>query len=73
MQRQWLDILEDTKKNKAARDKQKKEAALRLVEQQKETTAANDKNVPKESVDSSNRKNLSRVMKKTVFGVSNQV
>lgn len=32
--RQWLDILEDSKKKKAARDKQKKEAALRLSEQQ---------------------------------------
>ena len=27
-QRQWLDILEDTKKKKAAKEKQKKEAAL---------------------------------------------
>ena len=33
-QRQWLDILEDSKKKKLARDKQKREAALRLVEQQ---------------------------------------
>ncbi|KAK3105314.1 hypothetical protein FSP39_022322 [Pinctada imbricata] len=32
--RQWLDILEETKKNKAARDKQKKEAAMLLAEQQ---------------------------------------
>ncbi|CAI9734539.1 Hypothetical predicted protein [Octopus vulgaris] len=32
--RQWLDILEDSKKKKAARDKQKKEAAMRLAEQQ---------------------------------------
>ncbi|XP_052286222.1 exocyst complex component 8-like isoform X2 [Dreissena polymorpha] len=32
--RQWLDILEETKKKKLARDKQKKEAALRLAEQQ---------------------------------------
>ncbi|XP_046562976.1 LOW QUALITY PROTEIN: exocyst complex component 8-like [Haliotis rubra] len=32
--RQWLDILEDTKKKKVAKDKQRKEAALRLVEQQ---------------------------------------
>ncbi|WAR13829.1 EXOC8-like protein [Mya arenaria] len=32
--RQWLDILEETKKKKLARDKQKREAALRLAEQQ---------------------------------------
>ncbi|XP_053378630.1 exocyst complex component 8-like [Mercenaria mercenaria] len=32
--RQWLDILEDTKKKKLARDKQKKESAARLAEQQ---------------------------------------
>ena len=29
-----MDILEDSKKKKLARDKQKREAALRLVEQQ---------------------------------------
>ena len=56
LQRQWLDILEDTKKKKAARDKQKKEAALRQLEQQKETTAAaKDKDTAKDSPDSSNR------------------
>lgn len=32
--RQWLDALEDTKKKKAVKDKQKKEAAARLAEQQ---------------------------------------
>ncbi|XP_033764369.1 exocyst complex component 8-like [Pecten maximus] len=32
--RQWLDILEETKKRKASRDKQKKEAAIFLAEQQ---------------------------------------
>ena len=32
-QRQWLDILEDTKKKKAVKDKQKKEAANRLSDQ----------------------------------------
>ncbi|KAK3737154.1 hypothetical protein RRG08_016459 [Elysia crispata] len=32
--RQWLDALEDTKKKKAVKDKQKKEAAMRLAEQQ---------------------------------------
>ncbi|KAL3861830.1 hypothetical protein ACJMK2_007844 [Sinanodonta woodiana] len=32
--RQWLDILEETKKKKASRDKQKKEVVLRLAEQQ---------------------------------------
>ncbi|CAG5136219.1 unnamed protein product, partial [Candidula unifasciata] len=32
--RQWLDALEDTKKKKAVRDKQKKEAATRAAEQQ---------------------------------------
>jgi len=33
-QRQWLDVLEETKKKKLARDKQKRETALRLTEQQ---------------------------------------
>ena len=33
-QRQWLDVIEETKKTKMARDKQKKEAALKLAEQQ---------------------------------------
>lgn len=42
--RQWLDILEDSKKKKAARDKQKKEAALRLSEQQAAQSA--DDNEP---------------------------
>lgn len=32
--RQWLDILEDTKKKKLARDKQRKESSAKLVEQQ---------------------------------------
>ncbi|KAL4221236.1 Exocyst complex component 8 [Mactra antiquata] len=32
--RQWLDILEDTKKKKLARDKQKRESVVRLNEQQ---------------------------------------
>ncbi|XP_059153846.1 exocyst complex component 8-like [Physella acuta] len=38
--RQWLDALEDTKKKKAVRDKQKKEAAMRLAEQQLQAALA---------------------------------
>ncbi|KAI8795680.1 exocyst complex component 8 [Biomphalaria glabrata] len=38
--RQWLDALEDTKKKKALRDKQKKEAAMRLAEQQLQAALA---------------------------------
>ncbi|XP_005112876.1 exocyst complex component 8 [Aplysia californica] len=38
--RQWLDALEDTKKKKASRDKQKKEAAMRLAEQQLQAALA---------------------------------
>lgn len=41
--RQWLDILEDTKKKKLARDKQKRESALRLVEQQATSPHATQK------------------------------
>ncbi|ESO87616.1 hypothetical protein LOTGIDRAFT_207015 [Lottia gigantea] len=48
--RQWLDILDDTKKKKANKDKQKKEANTRLAEQQiqslNNSTSENEKNNP---------------------------
>ncbi|CAG2257463.1 EXOC8 [Mytilus edulis] len=44
--RHWLDILEETKKAKASRDKQKKEAAILLAEQQAHTPEEERKSFP---------------------------
>lgn len=41
--RQWLDILEETKKKKLARDKQRRETSAKLVEQQSSATQAKKK------------------------------